>query len=192
MLTCEEKLRKYCSNFQDIENYEEAVQSTERYDLHHRKEVETLDDGSVVLRSMKELKELGLYFHRSAEELIFLKHTEHMSLHNKGKKRSAETRSKISKGMKGKFIGDKSPLYGKKCSTETRAKMSEAHRGEKCYKWKGDDVGIQGKYIRAKKLFKKGLISEEEFQTYRDRLSEYRRFSRKKKAMIKNIIEKFH
>ena len=59
-------LRRYCLNFQDIENYEEAVASPEQYYLHHRKGIETQDDGTVVRRSRKELKEMNLYYHRPA------------------------------------------------------------------------------------------------------------------------------
>ena len=92
MVTPEIRLRKYCINFKDIEGYEEAVQSPEQYHLHHRKEIETLDDGTMVIRSRKELIELGLYYNRPAEELIFLKHSDHQSIH----KPSANTRSKMS------------------------------------------------------------------------------------------------
>lgn len=81
MITSEKRLRIYCTNFQEIENYQYAVQSPELYDLHHRKEIDTLEDGTVVLRSRKELIDMGLYWHRPAEELIFLNHSEHTKLH---------------------------------------------------------------------------------------------------------------
>lgn len=48
---------------------------------------------------------------------------------NKGKKRSVETRAKISKAMKGK----NHPMYGKRKSAEHRAKLAKANKGENSY-----------------------------------------------------------
>ena len=129
MVTSEKKLKRVCKDFQDIENYEEAVKSTEQYDLHHRKEIERLDDGTVVLRSMKDLKYFDLYYHRPAEELIFLSHSEHMSIHNKGKKNSAETRAKMSASRKGMFSGDKHPRWkGDQVTDQTKRKRLRKQR----------------------------------------------------------------
>ena len=132
MITSESKLKRVCKDFRDIENYEEAVKSPEQYDLHHRKEIETLDDGTVVLRSMKDLKDLDLYYHRPAEELIFLSHSEHMSMHHKGKKNSAETRAKMSEANKGRFAGDKHPRWkGDQVTDKTkRRRLREQRRRE--------------------------------------------------------------
>ena len=102
-------LRRYCLNFQEIENYQEAIGSPERYDIHHRKEVEILEDGTTIRRSRQELKEMDLYYNRPASELIFLKHPEHIRLHHKGKKNSEETRAKMSAWQ----IGDKNPMFGR-------------------------------------------------------------------------------
>ena len=127
MITREGRLRIYCTNFKEIENYDEAVQSSEQYDLHHRKEVEILEDGTSIIRSKKELKEFDLYYHRPASELIFLKHTEHMRIHTTGKK---------------------SPMFRKKHSNETKAKMSAWQIGEKSPSWKGDLASDRAKYMR--------------------------------------------
>ncbi len=94
MIARERSLRTYCTNFKEIENYEEGVQSSEPYDLHHRKEIETLDDSTVVLRSKKELIEMNLYYHRPPEELIFLKRSEHLRMHNEGSKSPMYGRSR--------------------------------------------------------------------------------------------------
>ncbi len=111
MITPEKRLRKYCKDFKEIENYQEAVTAQEIYHLHHRKEIETLDDGTVVLRSAKELKVLGLYWNRPAEELIFMKHSDHNRMHGYGKKSSVEKRKKISAANKGRLSGDMSPHW---------------------------------------------------------------------------------
>lgn len=81
---------------------------------------------------------------------------------SKGRSPSKETREKLSKAMKGRFVGEKSPMWGKRgeqspswgrhlseeakaklsrinkgkiLSEETRRLISEAQRGEKAYNW---------------------------------------------------------
>lgn len=164
MITREGRLRRYCTDFKKIENYEEAVSSSERYDLHHRKEIETLEDGTTVLRSAKELKRLDLYWHRPPEELIFLSGSEHVSLHNRDGHCPEESREKRSESLKGHIVSDDSrakiskSLMGRKASPEARAKMSASRsgskhpmfgrRGEKSPAWKGDLATDHTKYIR--------------------------------------------
>lgn len=148
MITREERLRRYCKDFKEIENYEEAVQSTELYDLHHRKEIETLPDGTVVLRSKKQLIDMNLYYHRNAEELIFLKRSEHRRLH----KHLEESREKMSAAH-----------IGKKLSTETIAKISASKIG-KCMgpdhpRWKGGISFDHASYLRMRK--QKRLLLED-------------------------------
>ena len=118
-------LKKYCKNYTKIENYDTAIKSPLRYDLHHRLEIDEM-------QSRSDLIFLHLYYNRPATELIFLEHGEHMRLHNAGKHLSAETRQKMSDARK----GDKNPNFGKPShwkgkhpSAETRQKMSEAMKG---------------------------------------------------------------
>lgn len=59
---------------------------------------------------------------------------------NKGKKHSAETRLKISKARKGKEPWNKGKKTGLK---PWLGKKRENISGDKCYKWKGDDVGYR-------------------------------------------------
>lgn len=56
-------------------------------------------------------------------------HKQRMSLLKKGVPRSEETKKKVSKGLKGKMIGEKNPFYGKKHSEETINKIKEANKG---------------------------------------------------------------
>lgn len=101
----ESQLAKYCiGDVTEIENYSEAVDDkTQKWHCHHRKELTT--DGKFQY-SMKDLKELGLYYGRPPSELIFLTRSEHRKLHAKA--RSDEHREKIgasnSKANKGKKI----------------------------------------------------------------------------------------
>ena len=119
MITNIKSLEKYCKDYKNIENYEDGVSSPLKYDLHHRREI-------FESKSIRDLKEENLYYNRPPEELIFLEHGDHVSLHNKGKFVSTDTRKKISAARKGK----PSPWLGKHPSEETRKKMSEANKGK--------------------------------------------------------------
>lgn len=113
-------VERFCDEYWLIENYEEAVNSTDMWQLHHRLEVS--EDGLHTVYSSKELLKLGLYYHRPAEELIFLSRTEHTKLHqNTIERRVAAT---------GRIHGD-----------EARKKMSEAKKGKPKpkYKWQDPD-----------------------------------------------------
>ena len=117
MITSTKILEKYCTDYKNIENYAEALKSTLKYDLHHRLEISEM-------QSRSDLKFLHLYFHRPAEELIFLEHKEHVRLHNAN--RSEETRQRMSEAHK----GEKCYMYGKPKSAETRQKISDAKKGK--------------------------------------------------------------
>ena len=105
----------FCSEPLDkIEHYEEALaEGFKGWCIHHRLEIQ--QDKRV---SRQELKDNGLYFGRPAEELVFMKVGEHMTLHMTGMKRSAETRKKIAESAKGRTF-----------STETRLKIAETLKG---------------------------------------------------------------
>ena len=126
--------KSYCrEDLSLIENYNEAANDlTQTWDCHHRLEIQ---NEKVVSRS--DLIKQGLYYHRPAEELIFLTHSEHIVLHKSGKYNhnygkptwnkgktgiySEETKQKISNTLKGNIPWNK----GKK--------MSEAYK-ESCKK----------------------------------------------------------
>ena len=86
-------LEKYCIDYKNIENYDTAIKSPLRYDLHHRLEISEN-------KSRKDLKKENLYYGRPPEELIFLEHGEHMRLHKANL--SDETRQKLSEALKGR------------------------------------------------------------------------------------------
>ena len=110
MITNTKILEKYCTDYKKIENYEEAVKSPLRYDLHHRLEISEM-------QSRSDLIFLHLYYHRPPEELIFLEHGEHMRLHKANL--SDETKNRMSDAQKGRLV-----------SEDTRKKMSAAHKGK--------------------------------------------------------------
>lgn len=141
-----------CEEASKIENYEIAVNSPEKYDCHHRLETHNSDGErrSVDITS-KELIALGMYYHRPADELIFLKHDEHTRLHKrdkmfseehkrrlsehhshywKGKSLSEEHRRKLSEANKGQNSWNKGKKLGPR-SEETKRKLSIAHKGRK-------------------------------------------------------------
>lgn len=60
-----------------------------------------------------------------------------------------EARENVSKAMKGTRLGSNNPM------------------------WKGDNVGIPGAYHRARKLYRAGKLTEEEFQPYKKMIQMY-------------------
>lgn len=116
------KFEKFCKDYENIENYENAAADDFKgWNCHHKKGVEF---------TQKELISLGMYYNRPAEELIFLTLAEHASLHMKGKLKSAETKKKMSEAQKGHPVSEK-----------TKKKLSEMNKG----KWKGENNGMYGK-----------------------------------------------
>ena len=106
----------YCKEYWKIENYEEAKNSSERWQCHHRLETHFSDGTERPINarlSQKELIALDMYYHRPAEELIFMKTNEHRKLHMK--------ENKLGKKLK----GHKSWNKGKKMGP---ANFSEEHR----------------------------------------------------------------
>lgn len=123
-----EQVKRYCREDPSrIENYKDAIASTERWHCHHRLEL-TLDGREVL--SIQDLKRYGMYYKRPAFELIFLKISDHTKLHHDARgniwfgrtenKHTAETRKKIGDSNRHKVL-----------SAETMAKISKAHIGKK-------------------------------------------------------------
>ena len=114
------KFELYCKDYENIENYEKAkADDFKNWEVHHRLETHNSDgERRLVDISHNELKALGMYYNRPAEELIFLTSSEHQFLHKKGKQLSEETRNKMSEAKKN-------------MSEETKKKLSEAKKGNK-------------------------------------------------------------
>lgn len=144
-----------------IENYEEMMAHPEiRWDCHHRLETH-FSDGTPrpanAQLSKSELKALGMYWNVEPEQLIFLPHPEHVSLHSKGntfakgKKRSDETKRKISehnaKFTLGKHRSDETKkkisdkLKGRTLRTEA-SKKQQSERCSKCHWWTDGTINV--------------------------------------------------
>lgn len=133
----------YCDNIANVENYEAAkADNFIGWQCHHRLETHNSDsERRMVDITKKELKALDMYYYRPAEELIFLSTSEHVALHHKGKKRSEETKMKMSEAQEGKSISEetkrkiseanKGKNKGKPHSEEWKMKISEANKGRK-------------------------------------------------------------
>ena len=143
---------KYCKDYKNIENYEKAKKDNFKgWHCHHRLETHNSDgERRLVDIPQKELKALDMYYHRPAEELIFLTTREHNAFKkgkpgpNKGKKLSEEHKNKIREAKKGHLVseetrnkigeankGENNPFYGKHLSEEHKKKLSESHKGNK-------------------------------------------------------------
>ena len=112
----------FCKDYENIENYQKALKDNFKgWHCHHRLETHNSDgERRLVDITQAELIALGMYYHRPAEELIFLPRSEHNTLHHKGKHCSEETKNKISYANKGKHH-----------SEEIKKKIGEAQKGNK-------------------------------------------------------------
>ena len=120
-----------CEDISLIENYALAIaDTTQTWDCHHRGEI--LPCGRY---EVKDLKKFGLYYNRPANELIFLPHDEHISLHYKGVPLSEEHKKAISDAHKGvplseatkKAISD--AMTGVPKSEEHKKAISDGNKG---------------------------------------------------------------
>lgn len=139
----------YCDDFESIENYEAAkADDFKGWECHHQ--LELIATGGVCDVDRQDLKDWDLYYHRPADELLFLTAKEHKSLHLKGNrygkgkhlKRSEETKKKLSEALKGKPKSEEHKRniskanrckegywIGKHRSEEDKEKMSMAKKG---------------------------------------------------------------
>ena len=123
--------RHYCSDIENVENYEKAKKDNFKgWCCHHRLETHNSDgERRLVDITRAELIALGMYYNRPAEELIFMTESEHSSLH----KPSEETKKKMSEASKGKKMSEearkKMSEAKKNMSEETKKKISEASKG---------------------------------------------------------------
>ena len=130
--------KRYCKNYQDIENYEAAKKDDFiGWHCHHRLETHMPDGERREFDiGYKELITLGLYYNRPAEELIFLTTREHNAFKkgkspwNKGKKMSGKSPWNKGKKMSEEFCRKNSESHkGKRLTAESKKKIGEANKG---------------------------------------------------------------
>ena len=129
--------KQYCKDYQNIENYEKAKKDNFKgWHCHHRLETHNSDgERRAVDIPQKELIALNMYYHRPADELIFLTTREHNAF-KKGKKHSEEAKKKMREAKKGKHLSEETKKKmaesrkGKKFSEEHKKKMAESHKGK--------------------------------------------------------------
>ena len=109
-MICLETVKRYCKEYWKIENYQEAVNDTEQvWDCHHRHEIDWV-------LPREELISIGRYYDVHYSELIFITHSDHISLHQTGKE--------------GPWKGKVGPNKGKRHTEETKQKISNANKGK--------------------------------------------------------------
>ena len=130
--------KRYCKYIENVENYEKALADNFKgWDCHHRFETHNSDgERRLVDITTDELIALEMYYDRPASELIFMKHSEHSSLHTKGRTTSEEVKKKQSEAHKGKHLSEEAKnkvsefRKGKHLSEETKKKISETEKGK--------------------------------------------------------------
>ena len=155
--------RHYCSDIEEVENYEKALADNFKgWECHHRLETHTPDGKRRDVNiGYKELKALGLYYNRPAEELIFLTVKEH-NAYQKGKHISEEHKKKVSEANK----YNKHAL-GYHHSEETRKKISEAHKDKPRSEETRNKIGsaVKGNTnVRGRHWYNNGKISKRAYE----------------------------
>lgn len=121
----ERQSKKFCcEDIALIENYDEAYKSDEMYAVHHK---------LGLWFNRQWLKDNGFYYEQRAEMLMFMKLSEHMTLHSTGHVLSDRAKEKIRKSRIGKSMSDETKRKiseaKKNPSDETRRKLSMAKKG---------------------------------------------------------------
>lgn len=173
-----EHIKLFCKDFTKIENYDLAIaDTTQTWDCHHRLEISPM--GNTFTK--KYLIKQGLYYNQPAESLIFLTHSDHMSLHNKdnkaflGHNHSDETKQKISERLKGRD----SPTKGKKWTDDQREKINHKGKNNSMY---GKNHTDKTRNKIAMKLKGKDIICIETGEVHYD--TEWRRLGYKCAARV--------
>ena len=127
MVNDNKDLKRLCKEYWLIENYDEAVNDKDNiWVCHHRREVQ---DGFRIWKK-DELIKVGQYYDREPNELIFMKRSEHITLHNNAidpkTKKPCCYRDRDITGKNNPMYGKKGPNLGKKFSIETRNKLSNS------------------------------------------------------------------
>lgn len=110
-----------------IENYAEAVSDTEqKWECHHRKE-------TMLHKSMRELQEMGMYWHVPASDLIFLRKGEHDKLHTENKRftgrhHTEEAKRKIGEHSKGNAYAKRGDIWKHKAEILDLHKQGHSRR----------------------------------------------------------------
>lgn len=143
---------RFCYELNKVENYELAKsENFVDWSLHHRLETHFSNGDPRPKKcnlTVKELKALGMYYNRPADELLFMRKSDHMRLHalasnnfkpqfgnqyKKGYHPSVETRARISETSKAvvhtqdwnKKVGESQKKYWDNLSSEEKNKRSK-------------------------------------------------------------------
>lgn len=110
-----------------IENYYEAkYDQTELWICHHKDELRVLPSGIEVRRTVEDLKNNGRYYNCPANELIFLRRSEHAKLHATGRVYSEETKTKLSKSAYKQWNNQRNTEIGEKVINNLKC----THKGQ--------------------------------------------------------------
>lgn len=176
-----------------IENYDKAISdNTQSWRCHHRLEIQ--DEGRTIYTA-KQLQEMGLYYNRPANELIFLTLNEHNYLHAKYK--SKEKRDKFTSSMRGKSptlehrLHLSQALKGRKQTEEQRKINSECHKGIKCSEQTKKKISENSKKYWAnkdnRKMMSEKLKGKKRTEETKKRMSESAKISHSSEEYKENM-----
>lgn len=186
----------FCNELEKIENFEKAkAENFKGWNIHHKLETHNSEGKKRrVDITPEELKALGMYFERPAEELIYLTIAEHTRIHHKGKARTEERKNKISNTLKGHSVSEQTrnkisqKLKGRPLSEETKIKISLSTKGGNKTSFKKGHKNSKQAIEKQKATSKKKMaIKLELFKKYKDKMT-WNEFQKYYKARGGNII----
>ena len=123
-----------------------------------------------IINTQKRLEGLGVY--DDWKLTIPIDHSIHQTMHREFKRGTEHSNEGKNNPMYGRS-GDKNPMYG----------MSK----DKNPNWKGDKAQPPAIYMRARRLYRSGKMTENEFQPFRDIWNEFRRERRKNQRSLNSL-----
>lgn len=200
-------IQQVCDNYKDIENYDKAIADPDNlWVIHHRKEI---DNNGRIKYMSKDLKQMGLYYHRPADELIFLLPEEHRKMHWESGLRELYSERANKFWSKPKNIRRVKERFKRKrengefITNIEQLSSDEAYREyQKAYKekWYNENREKWNTYTRINKLIKKDryellallekhensiLIAEENGDT--ERINKLKKFIKEIKDVLKKV-----
>lgn len=145
MIGNDKHLRKICKLYHLVENYITARFDTENsYDLHHIREI-------TENKSVKDLIKEGKYYDVNPNEVIFIKHSEHIKIHHIEDRAPWYGKQPWNYGLNMKELGYDKSFFTRNFTDEYKNKISSTLKN----KWLTDSDFVERNKLAQKNRFSK-------------------------------------
>lgn len=123
-MICLENVKRFCDGYvRDIPGYSEAVNSPDMWDCHHTQEIQP--DGTVLTKAWMVAHKI--YYKVLPCQLRFMRHSDHVSLHNAHPSASGVANHK--KALNSKAYKEEHSVQSKERWSSSRTKMLKSQNG---------------------------------------------------------------